>query len=270
MAAGVYGALRKIAALRFLGQISSSWRGYTVWQRHKDWPNCHGPADSPEALGPLKLYFDAYRSGRGVWKWNHYFEVYERHFSRFRGRAVHVLEIGVFSGGSLEMWSNYFGPKAQIYGVDIEPSCKSYESDSIKIFIGDQANRTFWKQFKREVQTLDIVIDDGGHQTEQQIVTLEELLPFLRSGGVYVCEDVIGDFNRFASYVHGLARNLNAARKYNPDLREGSGVRKTTPLQSAIHSINLYPYLTVIEKRDAPLVGLSAPKHGTQWAPFLK
>jgi hypothetical protein len=59
----------------------------------------------------------------------------------------------------------------------------------IKIFIGDEEDRKFWRRFKAEVPAVDIVIDDGGHQTQQQVVTLEELLPHLRPGGVYICED---------------------------------------------------------------------------------
>jgi len=37
-------------------------------------------------------------------KLSHYFEIYERHFARFRGSDVHILEIGVYQGGSLQMW----------------------------------------------------------------------------------------------------------------------------------------------------------------------
>jgi hypothetical protein len=118
-----------------------------------------------------------------------------------------ALEIGVYSGGSLDIWRNYFGPKAIIYGVDIAPDCRTYENDGIKIFIGDQADRSFWREFRRGVPTLDIVIDDGGHQPEQQIASLEELLPFLRPGGVYFCEDVHGMYNEFASYVLAWATN---------------------------------------------------------------
>jgi len=99
---------------------------------------------------------------------------------------VHVLEIGIYSGGSLEMWRDYFGPKARIYGVDIEPACRVYESDSVNIFIGDQGDRQFW-QFRRKVPALDIVIDDGDHNPEHQIVSVEELLPFLRPDRVYFC-----------------------------------------------------------------------------------
>ena len=130
------------------------------------------------------------RKGRGIFKWLHYFEIYDRHLAKFVGKDVHIVEIGVFSGGSLGMWHSYFGPRARITGVDIMPACKVYENEFTKIEIGDQSDRSFWKRFRDEYPPVDIVIDDGGHMSEQQMVTLEELLPHVSPGGVYICEDV--------------------------------------------------------------------------------
>src|SRR5262245_25797837 len=48
--------------------------------------------------GALRDYFRSHDSGRGIYKWTHYFEIYERHFARFRGTRVHVAEVGVYSG----------------------------------------------------------------------------------------------------------------------------------------------------------------------------
>ena len=64
----------------------------------------------------------------------------------------------------------------------------------IHVLIGDQADRTFWRRMIAHgtLPPLDIVIDDGGHTPDQQRVTLEELLPHIRPGGVYVCEDIHG------------------------------------------------------------------------------
>ena len=80
---------------------------------------------------------------RSTGKWGHYLEVYERHFEQFRGKELHILEIGVAAGGSLQIWKKYFGDKAYIYGIDTDDYCKNYEEDRIKIFIGDQANKLF-------------------------------------------------------------------------------------------------------------------------------
>lgn len=212
---------------------------------------------------PLRSYFESHKEGRGIWKWDHYFDIYHRHLSRFVGREVRVLEIGIFSGGSLEMWKDYFGPKCRVYGVDIEEACKAYENDYTKVFVGDQADREFWKLFKKQVPTVDILIDDGGHQPEQQIVTLEEMLPHLSPDGVYLCEDVHGNLNRFAAFIYGLAGNLNAI-----DAAPGQLECSTAPFQSAIRSIHSYPFVTVIEKTETPMDRLVSRKQGTEWQPF--
>jgi hypothetical protein len=77
-------------------------------------------------MNTLRDYFE-HNPGRLMHKWLHYFDIYERHFARFRGREIHMMEIGVYHGGSLQMWKHYFGPKATIYGVDIDPGCRSLE-----------------------------------------------------------------------------------------------------------------------------------------------
>jgi hypothetical protein len=152
-------------------------------QKTASWPqllrNAEGVQLKRTTPNPLEQFFDSHTEGQGIWKWRHYFEIYHRHFSRFVGKEVHVLEIGVYSGGSLAMWKHYCGPQSKIYGVDIEAACKAYEDAQVKILIGDQADPSFWKKVIREVPQLDIVIDDGGHQAHQQIATMEALLPHL-------------------------------------------------------------------------------------------
>jgi hypothetical protein len=255
-----------------LRQLRSFWRGLSTGRFRSQWPASIRSDDGQDPPNPLRAYFDAHREGPGIWKWNHYFDIYHRHFSRFRGRTVRVLEIGIYSGGSLGMWRDYFGPQCQVFGVDIEPACKAYESDFVKVFVGDQADRNFWRRFKQEVGAVDIVIDDGGHLAEQQIVTFEELLPYLQPEGVYLCEDLHGTLNTFASYMGGFAMNLNASdqQENNVNDDERRFVFKTTSLQSAVRSVHFYPYVTVVERTGAPVSELVAPKHGTQWQPFLK
>ena len=210
---------------------------------------------------PLWHYFQNHKDGSGIWKWEHYFDIYNRHLARFVGQEVNVLEIGVYSGGSLEMYRSYFGEKSHIYGVDILESCKAYENDYVSIFIGDQSDRVFWSTFKKSVRGIDILIDDGGHTPEQQQITLEEMLPHLRPGGVYLCEDVHGRFNRFSAYAAGLVNELNAMNCIPGTLLQSS----VSQFQSSIQSIHFYPYLVVIEKNRVPVTKLSAPKQGTEW-----
>ncbi len=220
----------------------------------RDDPTPWGPTEA----NPLEAYFDGNVEGPGIWKFRHYFEIYDRHFAKFAGREVNIVEIGIYSGGSLGMWRHYFGDKARIVGVDIEEECSVYETDGVRIFIGDQADPEFWARFRKEVPSVDIVIDDGGHRSHQQIATLEALLGHLRPGGVYLCEDLQGVDNAFHHYVSALARNLNAVRYSAPN-----------ELQRSVRAVSFYPYMTVLERREAPLEELVAPRHGSQWQPFL-
>ena len=122
---------------------------------------------------PLWAHFAANHEGPGIWKWVHYFDIYQRHLGKFVGRDPHIVEIGIYSGGSLSMWRSYFGPRCQITGVDIEDVCRVYEKDGIRVFIGDQADRQFWKSLRAESAPFDVLIDDGGHSPEQQRITLD-------------------------------------------------------------------------------------------------
>lgn len=230
-----------------------------------------GLADDNLPQNPLREFFEKRKEGPGIWKWNHYFDIYERHFRKFREQEVHVLEIGVYSGGSLDMWLDYFGPRATIYGVDVVPECRIYERDRVKILIGDQADRSFWRGIRQRAPAFDVVIDDGGHEPEQQIASFEELFAYMAPGGVYLCEDVHKGFNLFASYVHGLGHKLNdcVLAEASPHDSERRLVSDCTPFQSATNSIHLYPFVTVLERNSHNKTEFRAPKRGTQWQPHL-
>jgi hypothetical protein len=219
---------------------------------------------SPEP-NRLRAYFDSNEEGNGIFKFLHYFDIYERHFAKFVGKEVHIVEVGVYSGGSLKMWRDYFGDKCMVYGVDILDECRNYESENVKIFIGDQQSREFWREFKSKVPRVDILVDDGGHQAEQQIVTLEEILPHLSPGGVYLCEDISGSRMKLTAYVNGLQKQLNTIEG-DPD----ANVYQATPFQQQVYSIHQYPYVLVIEKNAQPINELAAVRKGTIWNPFFK
>jgi len=63
---------------------------------------------------------------RLIHKWNHYFEIYERHLKHLKDTKINLLEIGISHGGSLQMWDHYFNGNAMIYAVDINPDAIRY------------------------------------------------------------------------------------------------------------------------------------------------
>jgi hypothetical protein len=141
------------------------------------------------AENPLFAYFLANRSGGVLHKWPHYFPIYHRHLERYRGRPVRVLEIGVYRGGGLSMWRRYFGPEAVIVGADIDDAAVRATQGRFVVELGDQADPAFLRHLHDAYGPFDVVIDDGGHTMQQQIVTAETLFPLLADDGVLIVED---------------------------------------------------------------------------------
>lgn len=204
-------------------------------------------------MNDLEKYFTE-NTGRLIFKWKHYFEIYDRHFSRFRGTDAHIVEIGVFQGGSLQMWKQYFGPNCKIFGIDIHPHSKKFEEDQIEIIIGDQEDREFLKSLAEKIPRIDILIDDGGHRMTQQINTFEELFPHIDKNGVYLCEDLHTSYwkkygggykkrDTFIEYSKNFIDYINAWHSAQQDRLNVTEFTKT------VHSLHYYDSVLAIEKR---------------------
>ena len=61
---------------------------------------------------------------------------------------------------------------SKIIGIDFNPTAKKWEKQWFEIYIGNQADLEFWKNFFEKVGKIDILVDDGGHTNEQQVQTL--------------------------------------------------------------------------------------------------
>ncbi len=142
---------------------------------------------------PDNELFRIFSADINVHKWHHYFDIYTRYFERFRDRPVTMLEIGVFRGGSLRMWKQYFHPDSTIVGIDVDKSCQAHEIADQNVFvrIGSQADPNFLAEINGEFGPFDIILDDGSHKTHHQIVSFGALFrAALKDGGCYMVEDV--------------------------------------------------------------------------------
>jgi 23S rRNA U2552 (ribose-2'-O)-methylase RlmE/FtsJ len=203
---------------------------------------------------PLETYFLDHK-GREIHKWMHYFDVYHRHFEKYRGKPVTVVEFGVHYGGSLQMWRDYFGARARIFGVDILPTCKQWEEPGVKIFIGDQSDRDFLRRIAKKIGPIDVLIEDGGHHPAQQIATFEVMYPAVKPDGVFLIEDLHTSYwkrysgglrkpGTFMEYAKGLADQLNAYHGREPGFEPDDFTRTTK-------SIHFYDSIVVFEKGDS-------------------
>lgn len=115
-----------------------------------------------------------------------------------------LWEIGILDGASLRMWSEYY-PNAKIIGYDIEDKSSLSFNDNVSVKLLDQSNKSQLSELAKQTD-IDIIVDDGSHIIQHQILTFEMLFNCLKSGGQYVLEDLHTSTN-----VH----NANDYRIYN-------------------------------------------------------
>jgi hypothetical protein len=171
-----------------------------------------------------------------------------------------MLEIGVYKGGGLDLWRNYFGDAATLTGVDIFESAKELATPGTDILICDQSDTIKLEQIFKARPAYDIILDDGGHTMEQQINSLNALFPLLAPGGVYLIEDTHTSYwskfggglrrpGSFIEYVKGVVDYVNADH-----FREEDTLPIYEPLKHALKdelvSCSFYDSICVLEKGD--------------------
>jgi hypothetical protein len=120
---------------------------------------------------------------------------YERRLSALRDEKFVMYEVGVLRGGSLRTWGEYFS-NATIVGIDVNKSCKDFESGNMKVKIGDACDVAFIFDLFNEFGTPKIFLDDGSHRWDHQIINLNIVFPLLAPGGFYIIEDIDTSFQK--------------------------------------------------------------------------
>ncbi|SFL48484.1 class I SAM-dependent methyltransferase [Methylorubrum salsuginis] len=211
------------------------------------------------ATNPAEAAFFA-QDDRIATKWHHYLEIYDRHLSRYRGKPVRVLELGVYQGGSLQMWRRYFGPEAVIHGLDINGGCRQIEDEQpdLRLHLGSQADQALLKRIVEEMGGIDVVIDDAGHVSPEQILSFETLYPLMAPDGVYIVEDLHASYwpefggglrapGAFMEYAKHLLDRLHARYVLEPE-----PFTRDPGFADATHGIAFYDSMVVFERRRKP------------------
>ena len=190
---------------------------------------------------------------------HNYLPYYWMHFRDIRFEVSRVLEIGLQTDRSIRMWEEFF-PNATIYGIDVDPGCRRFESARRKIFIGDQSDRGFLRWVADEAGGgLDIVIDDGSHRVEHQLISFDTLFPMLTEHGIYVVEDTggcVGDPG--LATVKALTRLVDSVMHWPPGFRPEDWAHLTEFPHGALwadrHVIGVacYRWLVFVMRGDNP------------------
>ncbi len=148
-----------------------------------------------------------------------YFEAYSDILAKFRGKSCTLVEIGVMEGGSLLAWKKWLGEKARVIGIDANPDAVNYKDKDVEIIIGNQADPKFWKEFFDKNKDIDVIIDDGGHQYFQQVITFYSVLSEIKKKTLVIFEDISTSFlkdflkceneNSFINFTKQLVESLS-------------------------------------------------------------
>jgi hypothetical protein len=213
------------------------------------------------------LYHDFLTNNqRVIHKWLHYFPIYEEHLSKFKNKSVIFWEIGVFKGGSVQMWKRYLGPFAAIIGIDIDPACKRVEEDQIHVRIGNQSDCNFLQGVIDEFGQPDIVVDDGSHKNQDITDTFNFLYGKTGENGVYLIEDLhavymAADENNFNRMNSALPKApfMELCKNLANSLTSGE---ESLEFVNTTYFMSFYDSIVVFQKAAKTLDALKAARTG--------
>jgi len=113
----------------------------------------------------------------------------------------HILEIGIYDGGSVAFWFENFQPRKHV-AIDLE---RKDDSEYFKWYVASRGLqdrlKTYWGvdqadgERLREIVhrefsgPLDLIVDDASHLYAPTMKSFETLFPLVRPGGLYIIED---------------------------------------------------------------------------------
>jgi hypothetical protein len=157
--------------------------------------------------------------GRG----HHNFTIfYDSIFSNIRKNKLTIFELGLGTnntdvpsnmgkegkpGASLRGWVEYF-KNSLVFGADIDKRIL-FEEGRIKTFYCDQTSTdeiaNLWNNEFLEKIEFDIIIEDGLHEFNANLIFLENSLFKLKKDGYYICEDLNNEtYEKFSTILDEL------------------------------------------------------------------
>jgi hypothetical protein len=135
-----------------------------------------------------QLNLDSYNTDKIT---HRYLDVYDPILAPWVDKEIKLLEVGIFKGGSLQLWRDYF-PLGAIIGIDLKLPKHFVPGERIQVFQGSQSDEQFLSEVANKVapEGFHIIIDDASHIGELTKTTFWHLFDnHLKPGGVYVIED---------------------------------------------------------------------------------
>ena len=119
-----------------------------------------------------------------------YSDFYQKNLEFFKEKEIDILEIGTAKGDGLASLYYYF-PNSNLIGLDNNPFRMRYKSKRVRNIFADVSSRQILKNLTNHLnQKFDLIIEDSSHKLIDQILCFVENFKNLKSGGIYVVEDL--------------------------------------------------------------------------------
>jgi hypothetical protein len=124
-----------------------------------------------------------------------YLPLYQQLLAKKKDTAKHVLEVGIWAGGSIKLWSDFF-TNAHVYGLDIMDRSRVWDKlvtdPKITLYTNQNAyDPTFFKQtFLDKGIRCDFMLDDGPHTLESMKQFVRLYSQIMTEDGILIVEDV--------------------------------------------------------------------------------
>ena len=152
-----------------------------------------------------------------------YLDLYQSLFNNKKNTAKNILEIGIFKGGSIKLWSEFF-INATIYGIDVmdlNANCHDIiNKENIILYEKSDAYdyNIFNEKFLNKNIKFDVMIDDGPHTLETMIQFIKLYSQLMTDDGILIVEDV-QSIEWINKLINAVPENLKSYIKWY-DLRK--------------------------------------------------
>ncbi len=165
-------------------------------------------------------------------------ELYHMLMQPWRNRALHMVLLGMGDGrltgrdrsDTVPMWLEYL-PKAQITGIDDRRYPDTNDARLTKLTC-DLDTRGPIAKLAEDLELAQFVLDDFTHLSHHQQHAFVELFPKLKSGGIYLIEDL-----RFQPRTRELPGHPKTAELFHGYLKTGGFTHTDPDLQDALNAL---------------------------------
>jgi hypothetical protein len=178
-----------------------------------------------------------------------YLDIYSEILQPYINKEGSLLELGVFRGGSVLLWSTLL-EKFKIVGVDIYDLISSKVRDKVKqnveLIFTDAYNQQAANLLSQKYsEGFDIIIDDGPHNEQSQIECINLYFPLLKNNGFLIIED-IQNFDT-VDKLRGVLNQFNSL--YNYEVKVYDYRYKKNQYDDIVFSVKK------INKKSIPVIG---------------